>query len=55
MSANSADDIDASWTIYEKQSSTFNDAQTNLIILSTTLVSVYLSSVIDSYFFSGLK
>ena len=40
---------------YEKQSSTVNNAQTNLMILSTTLISAYISSIIDSYFFSGLK
>ena len=55
MSATSATDIDATWALYEKQSNTVNDAQTNLMIISTTLVSAYLSSIIDSYFFSGLK
>ena len=55
LAASSASDIDATWALYEQQSSTVNDAQTNLMILSTTLVSAYLSSIIDSYFFSGLK
>ena len=55
MSATSAADIDATWALYEKQSNTVNDAQANLVIISTTLVSAYLSSIIDSYFFSGLK
>ena len=55
MSATPAADIDATWAQYEKQSNTVNDAQTNLMIISTTLVSAYLSSIIDSYFFSGLK
>ena len=55
QSATTAADIDASWALYEKQSNTVNDAQTNLMIISTTLVSAYLSSIIDSYFFSGLK
>ena len=52
--ATSAAEIDATWGLYEQQSATVNDAQTNLMILSTTLVSAWLTSVIDSYFFSGL-
>ena len=52
--ATSAAEIDATWVLYEQQSATVNDAQTNLIILSTTLVSAWLTSIIDSYFFSGL-
>ena len=52
--ATSATEIDATWVLYEQQSATVNDAQTNLIILSTTLVSAWLTSIIDSYFFSGL-
>ena len=52
--ATSAAEIDATWALYEQQSATVNDAQTNLIILSTTLVSAWLTSIIDSYFFSGL-
>ena len=54
QAASSAADIDATWTIYEQQSATVSDAQTNLMILSTTLVSAYLTSIIDSYFFSDL-
>ena len=54
QAASSAADIDATWAIYEQQSATVNDAQTNLMILSTTLVSAYLTSIIDSYFFSDL-
>lgn len=54
LSATSATEIDATWVLYEQQSATVNDAQTNLIILSTTLVSAWLTSIIDSYFFSGL-
>ena len=54
LSATSAAEIDATWVLYEQQSATVNDAQTNLIILSTTLVSAWLTSIIDSYFFSGL-
>ena len=54
QAATSAADIDATWALYEQQSATVNDAQTNLMILSTTLVSAWLTSVIDSYFFSGL-
>jgi len=54
QAASSAADIDATWAIYEQQSVTVSDAQTNLMILSTTLVSAYLTSIIDSYFFSGL-
>ena len=46
--------IDAAWTIYEQQSAIVSDAQTNLMFLSTTLVSAYLTSIIDSYFFSDL-
>ena len=52
--ATSATEIDATWVLYEQQSATVNDAQTNLMILSTTLVSAWLTSIIDSYFFSGL-
>ena len=52
--ATSAAEIDATWALYEQQSATVNDAQTNLIIFSTTLVSAWLTSIIDSYFFSGL-
>ena len=55
LAATSSADIDATWSLYEKQSSTVNNAQTNLMILSTTLISAYISSIIDSYFFSGLK
>ena len=51
--ATSAAEIDATWGLYEQQSATVNDAQTNLMILSTTLVSAWLTSIIDSYFFSG--
>ena len=54
LSATSATEIDATWALYEQQSATVNDAQTNLMILSTTLVSAWLTSIIDSYFFSGL-
>ena len=52
--ATSAADIDATWALYEQQSATVSDAQSNLMILSTTLVSAYLTSIIDSYFFSDL-
>jgi hypothetical protein len=54
QAASSAADIDATWALYEQQSATVNDAQTGLMILSTTLVSAWLTSIIDSYFFSGL-
>ena len=54
QAATSATDIDATRALYEQQSATVNDAQTNLMILSTTLVSAYLTSIIDSYFFSDL-
>jgi len=53
--ATSADEIDATWALYEQQSIKVNDAQTKLIVLSTTLVSAWLTSIIDSYFFSGLE
>jgi hypothetical protein len=52
--ATSAAEIDATWALYEQQSATVNDAQTKLMILSTTLVSAWLTSIIDSYFFSDL-
>ena len=52
--ATTAADIDATWALYEQQSVTVNDAQSNLMILSTTLVSAWLTSVIDCFFFSGL-
>jgi len=55
MYATSAADIDVTWAQYEKQSNTVDDVQKNLMIISTTLVSVYISSIIDSYFFSGFK
>ena len=55
LAATSSSDIDATWALYSKQSSTVNDAQTNLMVLATTLASAYLTSIIDSYFFSGLK
>ena len=54
QAATSAADIDATWALYEQQSAIVNDAQTNLMILSTTLVSAWLTSIIDSYFFSDL-
>ena len=54
QAASSAADIDATWTIYEQQSATVSDAQTNLMFLSTSLVSAYLTSIIDAYFFSDL-
>jgi len=54
QAASSAADIDATWAIYEQQSATVSDAQTNLMILSTTLVSAWLTSIIDAYFFSDL-
>lgn len=53
--ATSSEDIDASWELYEEQSVTLNDAQTNMMILGTTLASAWLTSIIDAYFFSGLK
>ena len=55
QSATSSADIDANWILYEQQSNTVNDSQKNLMILATTLASAYLTSIIDSYFFSGLK
>ena len=55
QSATTSADIDASWLLYEQQSNKVNDVQTNLILLSSTLASAWLSSVIDSYFFSSLK
>ena len=55
LAASSAADIDAKWALYEKQSTMVNDAQTNLMIISTTFISAYISSIIDSYFFSGLR
>ena len=53
QNATSAEDIDASWLLYEQQSVTVNDAQTNMMILGTTLASAWLTSIIDAYFFSG--
>jgi hypothetical protein len=53
--ATTSADIDASWLLYEQQSNKLNDVQTNLILLSSTLASAWLSSVIDSYLFSSLK
>ena len=53
--ATTSADIDATWALYEKQSLTVNDAQTNLMVLTTALISSYISGIIDSYFFSGLK
>ena len=55
QAATSSADIDASWVLYEQQSVTVNDAQTNMMILGTTLASAWLTSIIDAYFFSGLK
>ena len=55
QSATSSTDIDANWILYEQQSNTVNDSQKNLMFLATTLASAYLTSIIDSYFFSGLK
>ena len=53
-SAITAADIDATWALYEQQSQTVNDAQANLMIISTTMISAWLTSVLDAYFFSGL-
>ena len=55
QAATSSADIDAKWSLYERQSNTVNDAQANLMVLATTFASAYLTSIIDSYFFSGLK
>lgn len=55
LSATSSENIESTWDLYQKQSLVVNDAQTNLIIFSTTLFSSWLSGVIDSYFFSGLR
>ena len=55
ISATTSADIDATWALYEKQSLTVNDAQTNLMVLTTALITSYISGIIDSYFFSGLK
>ena len=55
LSATSSENIESTWDLYQKQSLVVNDAQTNLIIFSTTLLSSWLSGVIDSYFFSGLR
>ena len=52
--ASTAEDIDATWQIYNQQVSTVNNAQTKLMIVSSTLISAWLSNIIDAYFFSGL-
>ena len=54
QNATSSEDIDASWLLYEQQSVTVNDAQTNMMILGTTLASAWLTSIIDAYFFQVL-
>ena len=48
-------DIDEAWALYEKQSIKVNNTQDNLMIIGTTLASAWISSIIDSYFFSKLK
>ena len=48
-------DIDEAWSLYEKQAIKVNDTQDNLMIIGTTLASAWISSIIDSYFFSKLK
>ena len=55
LAATSSSDIDAKWALYSKQSSTVNDVRTNLMIFTTALISSYISGIIDSYFFSGLR
>jgi hypothetical protein len=52
--ASTADEIDATWQIYNQQVTTVNNAQTKLMIVSGTLISAWLSNMIDAYFFSGL-
>ena len=39
----------------QQQSNKLNDVQSNLIILSSTLASAWLTSVIDTYFFRVLN
>jgi hypothetical protein len=51
LSATSSENIESTWDLYQKQSLVVNDAQTNLIIFSTALLSSWLSGVLDSYLF----
>ena len=55
LSATSSENIESTWDLYQKQSLVVNDVQTNLIIFSTALLSSWLSGIVDSYFFSGLR
>ena len=55
LSATSSENIEYTWDLYQKQSLIVNDVQTNLIIFSTALLSSWLSGILDSYFFSGLR
>ena len=55
QTATSPETIDATWSIYEGQTSKVNDAQTQLMIFSGTLVASWITSMIDAYFFTGLR
>ena len=55
QNAKASADIDEAWSLYEKQTIIVNDTQDNLMIIGTTLASAWISSIIDSYFFSKLK
>ena len=55
QAAITTDAIDETWSIYEGQTSKVNDAQTQLMIFSGTLVASWITSMIDAYFFTGLR
>ena len=55
QAATTPENIDATWSAYEGQVTKVNDAQTQLMIFSGTLVASWITSMIDAYFFTGLR
>ena len=55
QSATLSSEIDSAWELYEYQSNKVNDSQNTLMFLGSTLVSTWLTGIIDSFLFSNLK
>ena len=55
QSATSPETISSTWDTYNTQVSLVNDSQTQLIIFSGVLASSWIMSIIDAYYFTGLR
>ena len=55
QSATSPETISSTWDTYNSQVSVVNDNQTQLIIFSGVLAGSWIMSIIDAYYFTGLR